>query len=49
MAVGAMDAWNELGEATGAAYLHSLDGFITSVVSSTESDRATPTQPFEIL
>ena len=43
LAVGAMDSWNEFGEATGAVYLYSLDGFITNVVSSSQP------KPFEIL
>jgi len=33
----------------GAVYLYSLDGFITSVVSSTERNSATQPKPFEIL
>mmetsp|Transcript_38003 Transcript_38003/g.69777 ORF Transcript_38003/g.69777 Transcript_38003/m.69777 type:complete len:202 (+) Transcript_38003:545-1150(+) len=44
-----MDGLNEIGEATGAVYLYSLDGFITSVVSSTERNSATQPKPFEIL
>jgi len=42
LVVGAKDAWNELGEATGAVYFYSLDDFVYN-------GDASPPRPFEII
>jgi len=42
LVVGAKDAWNELGEATGAVYFYSLDDFVYNGI-------AAPPRPFEII
>lgn len=51
LAVGAKDALNEMGEATGAVYLYSLDAFLSDIVSSTTASDTTslPPQPFKVL
>lgn len=45
LAVGAKDALNEAGDATGAVYLYSLDDFSNGIVTSVEIDGESETKP----